>query len=397
MADFVVLATADWDHRLWTNKQHTALSLQRAGHRVLYIESLGLRPPRADRQDWQRIVKRLRRMVRPPRQVEPGLWVWSPMVIPGGTRGVLLRINRLVFSAALGWILRSLRFRSPLLWTYNPLTGLYLNLKHRAGSSMFSAAIYHCVDRIHAQPGMPAKLISDTEIQLCRTVNVVFTTSPDLQASLMRLNACTYHYGNVADQAHFAAALYAPPAPGLLAGIPKPRLMFVGAIDAYKIDIHLLTTLARRRPDWSLVLVGPVGEADPDTSIALLQALPNVHIMGLQAYDDLPAWLAHADVALLPLQDNAYTQHMFPMKFFEYLAAGCPVVATQIPALRPYASGALLCPPDPQAFEASIAMALSGAGPPRQQRLALAAEHTYEGRTRKMLQDLQRDGLLHAD
>ena len=115
MADFVVLATADWDHRLWTNKQHTALSLHRAGHRVLYIESLGLRPPRADLQDRQRIVKRLRRMFSRPRQVEPGLWIWSPIVIPGGTRGVLIRINRVLFSGALAWVLRHLHFRSPLL------------------------------------------------------------------------------------------------------------------------------------------------------------------------------------------------------------------------------------------------------------------------------------------
>ena len=399
MADIVLLSTADWDHPLWTNKQHTALSLHRAGHRVLYIESLGLRPPRADRQDRQRILKRLRRMFRPPRQVEPGLWIWSPMVIPGGTRGVLMRINRVLFSSALAWVLRRLSFRSPLLWTYNPLTGRYLNLRRRAAdstSSMFSAAVYHCVDRIHAQPGMPATLIADSERQLCRTVNVVFTTSPDLQASLMRLNACTYHYGNVADQVHFAAALDAPHAPEPLAGIPKPRLIFVGAIDSYKLDLPMLTALARQRSEWSFVLLGPVGEADPDTCITALQALPNVHVMGLQPYADLPAWLAHADVALLPLQENTYTQHMFPMKFFEYLAAGRPVVATRIPALRPYASGALLCSPDVEAFDSAIERALAGDGPPLQQRLALAAEHTYESRTRKMLADLQREGLLDA-
>ena len=399
MADFVVLATADWDHRLWTNKQHTALSLKRAGHRVLYIESLGLRPPRADRQDGQRIVKRLRRMFKPPRKVEQGLWVWSPMVIPGGSRGLLLRINRLLIKSALALILWGLRFRSPLLWTYNPLTSRYLPLKRCAGSfnrSMFSGAVYHCVDRIHAQPGMPAQLIAESESELCRTVDLVFTTSPELQASLMPLNVCTYYYGNVADQAHFSAALDVPPAPAQLADLSKPRLMFVGAIDAYKLDLPMLTTLARRRSDWSFVLVGPVGETDPETSIDVLRALPNVHVMGLQAYADLPAWLAHADVALLPLQDNTYTQHMFPMKFFEYLAAGRPVVATQIPALRAYASAALLCPPDTEAFEAGIAMALSGAGPTLEQRLALAAEHTYESRTEKMLLDLQREGLLAA-
>ena len=397
MADIVLLSTADWDHPLWTNKQHTALSLHRAGHRVLYIESLGLRPPRADRQDRQRIIKRLRRMFRPPRQVEPGLWIWSPMVIPGGTRGVLMRINRVLFSSALAWVLRRLRFRSPLLWTYNPLTGRYLNLRRRAAdstSSMFSAAVYHCVDRIHAQPGMPATLIADSERQLCRSVNVVFTTSPDLQASLIRLNACTYNYGNVADQVHFAAALDAPHAPDPLAGIPKPRLMFVGAIDAYKLDLGLLLQLAQRNPGWRFVLIGPVGECDPATDVAGLQGCPNVELAGPVAYGDLPSWLAHGDVALLPLQLNGYTRHMFPMKFFEYLSSGLPVVATAIPALETHADVAWLCPPAVEAFERAIEAALAGAGPNLDQRLERAATQTYEARTASMLAYLERVGLL---
>ena len=68
MADFVVLATADWDHPLWTNKQHTAITLAEAGHRVLYVESLGIRPPRVGAADRLRIARRLRRMLQFPRQ-----------------------------------------------------------------------------------------------------------------------------------------------------------------------------------------------------------------------------------------------------------------------------------------------------------------------------------------
>ena len=68
MADFVVLATADWDHPLWTNKQHTALTLAAAGHRVLYVESLGIRPPRVGAADRTRIYRRLRRLLQLPRQ-----------------------------------------------------------------------------------------------------------------------------------------------------------------------------------------------------------------------------------------------------------------------------------------------------------------------------------------
>ena len=78
MADFVLLATADWDHQLWTNKQHTALTLAAAGHRVLYVESLGIRPPRAGASDRTRIVRRLRRMMQLPRQRRERLLVLSP-------------------------------------------------------------------------------------------------------------------------------------------------------------------------------------------------------------------------------------------------------------------------------------------------------------------------------
>ena len=101
MADFVVLATADWDHPLWTNKQHTALTLAAAGHRVLYVESLGLRPPRAGAADRTRIVRRLRRMLQLPRQRRERLWVWSPPVLPGGHSGRALRFNRRLLQCGL--------------------------------------------------------------------------------------------------------------------------------------------------------------------------------------------------------------------------------------------------------------------------------------------------------
>ena len=125
----------------------------------------------------------------------------------------------------------------------------------------------------------------------------------------------------------------------------------------------MLQTLAMSHPEWSFVLVGPVGEADPSTDVAALQACSNVHLLGSQPYRDLPAWAAHADLALLPLQHNGYTRHMFPMKFFEYLAAGLPVVGTAIPALKSHGDVAWLCDPNPEAFAAAIDQALQGHGP----------------------------------
>ena len=101
MADFVVLATADWDHPLWTNKQHVASALADLGHRVLYVDSLGVRGPRIDRSDMGRILRRLRRGLRLPRKVRSGVWVVSPLVLPGQSRGLQGRFNRWSLSISL--------------------------------------------------------------------------------------------------------------------------------------------------------------------------------------------------------------------------------------------------------------------------------------------------------
>ena len=384
MADVIVLATADWDHPLWTNKQHTAVSLAALGHRVLYVESLGLRPPRKGAADLPRMLKRLRRVLRWPRRVQNGVWVWSPLVLPGASHPLAQRLNRLLVRRGLDLARRWLGFRSPLLWTYNPLTLEVLSL------SSFAGSVYHCVDRIQAQPEMPADRIERAEQQLCQAVNVVFTTAPELQASLAPLNPHTHCFGNVADFDHFARAWRDPgPCPDPLKQLPSPRLLFTGAIDAYKLDLPSLTRLAQRRPDWTFVLVGPVGEADPSTDVRALQACSNVHLPGPRPYDELPDWLAHSDVALLPLRLNSYTRNMFPMKFFEYLAAGLPVVATAIDALGQFGHAAFLCKPNEKEFSRALLLSLLDEGPDLALRQALAAQYTYSARTTRMLTALK--------
>ena len=393
MADFVVLATADWDHPLWTNKQHTALTLAAAGHRVLYVESLGIRPPRVGAADRTRIVRRLRRLLQLPRQRAARLWVWSPPVLPGGHSGKALQLNRMLLQGGLELACRWLGFSNPILWTYNPLTTLYLDPESFAGS------VYHCVDRIQDQPGMPIARIEASEQALSRDVDVVFVTSPQLQISHRQWNRHILMFGNVADHAHFSSARLGDdvgplPCPERLQALPRPRLIFMGAIDAYKLDLALLLQLAQGHPEWTFVLIGPVGECDPSTDVSELLACSNVEFVGPVAYSELPAWLAHADLALLPLQMNGYTRHMFPMKFFEYLSSGLPVVATAIPALEAHGDVAWLCPPAPEAFVQSIKAALAGMGPSLELRLERAATQTYEVRTASMLAYLDRVGLL---
>ena len=137
--------------------------------------------------------------------------------------------------------------------------------------------------------------------------------------------------------------------------------------------------LASRRPDWSLVLVGPVGEGDPRGDVDALGGLPNVVFAGQRPFDELPAWVAAADVGLIPYRHNRYTASVFPMKVYEYLAAGLPVVSTRLPALRDlegptFAEGV-------DEFEAAIEGALgANTAERRAARRELARSHSWESR-----------------
>lgn len=353
------------------------------------MESLGLRPPRKGSSDLPRIFKRLYHGLQWPRQVKQNIWVWSPLVIPGASSPVLKFINKLILTIGLYLVRYLLRFRDTILWSYNPMAFDFVP------RSSFRASIYHCVDRLQAQPEMPSERIELAEKNFCRAVEVVFTTSPELQRSLCSLNPNTYFFGNVADFSHFSRAWRCPSiCPEKLRDIPLPRLIFIGAIDAYKVDLAALLELAKKRPKWNIILAGPVGEADPRTNIKQLQDCSNVFLVGSVPYEELPDWLSHADVALLPLLMNAYTKNMFPMKFFEYLAAGIPVVASAIPSLMPFSNAALLVEPYEDDLEKAIKLALSGHGPSQPERLSLAYRHTYIQRTKSMLNIMEDCGLI---
>jgi glycosyltransferase involved in cell wall biosynthesis len=384
--DITLLSTADWDNPFWTNKQHVAVELARRGHRVLYIDSLGLRAPTASAQDLRRILRRLRKALRPPRKVAAGLWVWSPIVIPFQRFAVIRAFNRQLLGMALRLWSAILAIKPQLLWTYNPMTVELLPLNR------FGTVVYHCVDAINAQPGMPSQQIQAAESALLRRSDVCFATAESLFQRCRALNSKSFYFPNVADYAHFSAARAAETLiPADISQIPRPRVGFIGAISGYKVDFALLRRVAESHPEWSLVLIGQVGEGEPGTKIDTLLGVPNIHFLGPRSYDILPAYLKGFDVAMLPSMRNEYTDGMFPMKFFEYLAGGCPVVSTNLPALQQYGAVARLVDGH-EAFIAAIEEVLAGGQPALEVRLTAARDQTYEKRTERMLAVLEAAG-----
>ena len=369
---YVVIATADWEAVLWTNKQHTARSFRDRGSRVLYVESMGLRAPTPRAGDVRRIARRVLRLVRPPVEVEPGIWRWSPPSVPLQRFALVRALNRLVCSALLQWWVRKLFPVPPVFWTYNPMTTALLRIPPSA------TLIYHCVDDVSAQPGMPAAQIRRAERDLVARADRTFVTSRELEATWSSVRGDVTYFPNCVDAEHFGR-----PDAGddPLAGLRRPILGFVGAVADYKIESEALLEMVQRRPDWTLVVIGP--REDRNDTITRLLAAPNVHYMGARRYAELPRYLQRFDVGLIPARLNDYTKSMFPMKFFEYLAAGIPVVATDIPALAEFGDVATLTTRD--GMVAAIENVLGGDVPDAGVRQAAVDDNTYSARTRRML------------
>ena len=381
-SSIILISTADWDHPLWTNKQHVACSLADMGFRVLYVESLGIRPIRMKSNDFLRIFRRLCRAFKILRKVRPRVWVCSPLVIPSGNNGLALRLNKISLKFALSLCRFLLSFRDPLLWTYNPLTARFISLK---GHSLI---VYHAVDALQEQPDMPSKLISQEEKYLCSVADQVFVTSPKLEAALMNYSRHLRFDPNVADYSHFSRALdfTSQDYPIDLVSIPEPRIGFMGAISSYKIDISLIAELAQTHPEWNFVFIGPIGEGESITDISVWSTLDNIHCLGAKSYSVLPNYCAGFQCGILPLTQTAYSESMFPMKFFEYLASGLPIVATSIPSLKEFSSVAFLANPDVNSFSSALDSCINGLGATLEDRLSVAKKHTYTARTAKMLQ-----------
>jgi len=235
-----------------------------------------------------------------------------------------------------------------MLWYFTPMSLAFT--EHLKGQ----VVIFDCMDELSAFMGAPAALV-DMERRLMARADVMFTGGHSLWEVKRQHHTNVHAMPSSVDIAHFAAARDALPQPADQAAIGRPRLGFFGVIDE-RFDIDLVRELAQQRPDWQVVLLGPVVKIDPGT----LPRLPNIHYLGAKQYAELPAYLSGWDVALMPFAMNASTRFISPTKTPEYLAGGCPVVSTPIrDVITGYGdSGVVSIADSPQGFIAAIEAAL---------------------------------------
>lgn len=207
-----------------------------------------------------------------------------------------------------------------------PLIRWYYTAMMLPFSKHLSAActVYDCMDELANFKDAPGELL-DLEAQLLKAADLVFTGGYSLYEAKRGRHRNIHPFPSSVDVPHFARARTALPDPGDQAELPHPRLGFYGVIDE-RMDLELVAGLADARPDWSIVMVGPVVKIDP----ASLPQRPNIAYLGGKSYAELPQYLGGWDVALMPFAINESTRFISPTKTPEYLAGGRPVVSTPI-------------------------------------------------------------------
>ncbi|SDD46264.1 Glycosyltransferase involved in cell wall bisynthesis [Massilia sp. PDC64] len=213
----------------------------------------------------------------------------------------------------------------PVVWFYTPMA---LPLLQGFDPAL---VVYDCMDELAAFKNAPKQLLQ-RENALLNIADLCFTGGPSLYQSKRERHANAHCFSSSVDAKHFQKALDRDYSHPDQAHVAHPRLGFYGVIDE-RFDTDLIRQVAEARPDWQIVLVGPVVKIDP----ANLPRANNIHYMGQRTYDQLPQFLAGWDVCLLPFALNESTKFISPTKVLEYMAAELPSVSTPITDVKvPY-------------------------------------------------------------
>lgn len=239
--------------------------------------------------------------------------------------------------------------RKHVLWYYTPMA---LNISRSLNPSLI---VYDCMDELSGFKGAPP-ILREREQELFRTADLVFTGGHSLYEAKRGRHPRVYPFPSSIDFNHFAQARNGIPKAADQAAIPRPRIGYCGVIDE-RMDFDLLAEVARLRPDFHFVMLGPVVKINADQ----LPRTPNIHYLGPKNYKELPSYLGGWDVAMLPFARNEATRFISPTKTPEYLAAGRPAISTSIQdVVRPYGERELVYIADaPHDFVAAIEKALA--------------------------------------
>lgn len=319
MADLIVFGE-DWGG-LPSSTQHLIGHLMK-DHRVIWINSIGMRSPRPSWQDFKRLFQKLGNMLSSSRPEqpdnEPAPFIINPKVLPFHHCKLVRQINKWLLLKDINKAVAQQGFDHIILWISLPTA------VDMVGSLNEQASIYYCGDDFAGLDGVDHTTVAPMERELAQKVDLILVVSKILARKFTNPNTIILPHG--VDYRLFSTPTERPadlPGNGPIAG-------FYGSISPW-LDIDLLAQSAIAMPSWQFVFIGEI-----KTDVSSLQALPNVHFLGPRPHHQLPSYVQHWDVAMLPFRNNRQIEACNPLKLREYLASGTPIAATAFPAVREY-------------------------------------------------------------
>lgn len=313
----------------WTSDPLSKTHLMRVlakDNRVLWVNSLALRKPTSSAKDLKRVASKLKRFTEPVREVEDNIFVLNPLAVPAYGNAFVRGFNRRFLLAQVRKAMKGLAFKNPINLVFIPAAGL---LTGRLGAEKL---IYYCVDEYTAFTGA-AKGLKEIEDQLFRDADLVIVSAEKLLKEKKKFNEKTFLIRHGTNWVHFRKALAEETeVPREIRDLPRPIIGFHGLLADW-VDFEGIRAVAEHFKDGSVVLVGKTS-VDAEQKVRVLDGIDNLHFMGRRPYDDLPAFCKGFDVGINPFLINDLTLAANPLKVREYLAAGLPVVSSDLPEVR---------------------------------------------------------------
>ncbi|HEX4915746.1 MAG TPA: ElyC/SanA/YdcF family protein, partial [Vicinamibacterales bacterium] len=322
--DVICISSIDWDF-IWQGHQEIMSRLAARGHRVLFIENTGVRPPRLS--DLPRMASRLRNWRKGTkgfREERPNLFIHSPIVVPLPYSRIAKWLNQRILMRGINGWMRAVGATRPVVWTFLP-TPLARDLIKAIDPAL---TIYYCIDDL-ASSSLEARKIVNSEQALFREADLVFVTSERLRQRAAQFSDRVHLFPFAVNLAVFQKSREArETVPADLAALKRPIAGYVGGLHQW-VDQDLLVEIATRLPKINFALIGP-----EQIDVSRLKALPNMHLFGQRAHADLPRYVSGFDCGLVPYRITEYTANVYPTKLNEYLVMGIPVVATDLAEIR---------------------------------------------------------------
>jgi glycosyltransferase involved in cell wall biosynthesis len=370
----VCISSIDWDFN-WQGHHEIMAALASEGSRVLFVENTGVRAP--EFRDFPRLAQRLRNWrlgAGGLRTERANLSIYSPLILPFPYSPSARRINRKLLMRTIRRWLRATGGSRPIAWTFLP-TPLARDAIAEIDPEL---VVYFCADDFPAS-SPAARRVGQSEGELFRSADLVLLTSARLAQRALRYRDQVHVFPFGVSYRQFERErLSLAPLPPEVRDLPRPRVGYLGGVNL-KMDQALLAGVARRLPEASFVLVGPI-----ETDASTLHQCPNVRLLGPRSHAQVPAYLKAFDVALVPYRLTDYTAAVYPAKLNEYLAMGLPVVATDTVEIRRFnaAHGSVVrVASDEEAFAAAVREAAGSASSEDvTRRLAVARQNDWTTR-----------------